>query len=235
MTIGLLWLLWLILHGLITTRFGLDAILMLHLKNELAIFNISVLWHEGSLAFTIAMSGVSPSVFVQMIAFEVLFPTQLELVFTILIAQPVVDLKVFESGVPGHVCIRFKNIFGQFGRKEIQNDAPFLIQEIIFSVNFTSSFDIVDDESDMLRCPPDIILMPVVGWVKVLNQLRSASAARNIFTNLDFVTFMRSKLYKYLVKAFLAAPPLGKESRLGATFVRALHPCHEATIMEIVP
>jgi len=86
MTIGLLWLLWLILHGLITSRFGLDTIFMLHLKNELAIFNISVLWHKGSLAFTIAMSGESPSVFVQMITFEVLLPTQLEFVFTILIA-----------------------------------------------------------------------------------------------------------------------------------------------------
>merc|ERR1712038_986459 len=100
MTIRLLWLLWLILYGLITSRFGLDTIFMLHLKNELAIFNIGILWHKGSLAFTIAMSGVSPSVFIQMIAFEVLLPTQLEFVFAILIAQPVVSLNVFVSGVP---------------------------------------------------------------------------------------------------------------------------------------
>merc|ERR1712038_1419952 len=126
MTIGLLWLLRLILHGLITTRFGLNTIFMLHLKNELAIFNISVLWHEGSLAFTIAMSGVSPSFFVQMIAFEVLFPTQLELIFTILIAQPVVGLDVFVAGVPRHVCIRVKMTLGPFGRPEVHKDVLFL-------------------------------------------------------------------------------------------------------------
>merc|ERR1712038_73648 len=138
MAIGLLRLLWLILHGLITSRFGLDTIFMLHLKNELAIFNISILWHKGSLAFTIAMSGVSPSVFVQMIAFEVLFPTQLEFVFTILITQPVVSFDVFVSGVPGHVCIRVKMTLGPFGCPEVHKDVLFLSQvmqsliEIIF-------------------------------------------------------------------------------------------------------
>merc|ERR1712038_1556134 len=126
MTIGLLWLLWLILHGLITTRFGLDTIFMLHLKNELAIFNVSILWHEGSLAFTVAMSGVSPSVFIQMIAFEVLLPTHLEFVFTIFIAQPVVCLNVFVSGVPRHVCIRVKVTLGPFGRPEVHKDVLFL-------------------------------------------------------------------------------------------------------------
>merc|ERR1712038_926890 len=128
MTIGLLWLLWLITHGLITSRFGLDAIFMLHLKNELTIFNISVLWHKGSLAFTIAMSGVSPSVFVQMIAFEVFFPTQLEFIFAILIAQPVVGFDVFVSGVPRHVCIRVKMTLGPFWRPEVHKDVLFLIQ-----------------------------------------------------------------------------------------------------------
>merc|ERR1719433_1346275 len=123
-----IWLLWLILHGLITSRLGLDTIFMLHLKNKLTIFNISILWHKGSLAFTIAMSGESPSVFVQMIAFEVLFPTQLEFVFTILIAQPVVGLDVFVSSVPRHVCIRVKVTLGPFWRPEVHKDVLFLIQ-----------------------------------------------------------------------------------------------------------
>jgi len=247
MTIGLLWLLWLILHGLITTRFGLDTIFMLHLKNELAIFNISVLWHKGSLAFTIAMSGVSPSVFVQMIAFEVLFPTQLEFVFTILIAQPVVGLNIFVSGVPRHVCVRVKVTLGPFGRPEVHKDVLFLAKvmqgliEIIFKVNFTSTFNTVDDESDMIRCPPDIILMPVVRWVEVLNLIPLVFEARPDEISGDFVMSMRNKLKIDVVPAgyrkvfLLVAEPNGHEGGNSAMLIRALHPSDEATVLELVP
>merc|ERR1711994_1053174 len=144
------------------------------------------------------MSGVSPSVFIQMSAFEVLLPTQLEFVFTILIAQPVVGLNVFVSGVPGHVCIRVKMTLGPFGRPEVHKDVLFLAKvmegliEIIFKVNFTSTFNAIDDESDMLRCPPDIILVPVVRWVKVLNLIPLVFEARPGEISGDFVMSMRN-------------------------------------------
>merc|ERR1719189_2312397 len=87
------------------------SIYILHLKNELAILEISVLRHKGSRATTIAMSGGCPSVCVEASTIEVLLPTHLEYVFTICVfALVVIGLDVLVASVPWHAFIAFKVI-----------------------------------------------------------------------------------------------------------------------------
>merc|ERR1712165_620712 len=113
--------------------------------------------------------------------------------------------------------------------------------EIIFKVNLTSAFDAVDDESDVLRCPPDILLVPVVRWVEVLNLIPLVFEARPDEISGDFVMSMRNKLKINVVPAgyrkvfLLVAEPNGHESCNSAMLVRALHPSNEATILELIP
>jgi len=58
-------------------------------------------------------------------------------------------------------------------------------------VHFTSFFYAVNKKRDVLRCPPDIILMPVVRWIKVLELFRFVGEARPDEIGSDFIEIMR--------------------------------------------
>jgi len=164
--VGLLWLLLLIIIIVVTTWL---TIYILHLKNKLAFFEISVLWHKGSRATSNAMSACCPSVCVEARTIEVLLPTHLEYVFTICIfALVVIGLDVLVASVPRHAFIAFKVLSAPIRRPEVHDDMVFLVDviegliEIIVCMNFTSTFNAIDNERDVFRCPPDVILVPVI-------------------------------------------------------------------------
>ena len=90
----------------------LRATNLLHLKDEFAIFEVSVLWNEGSGGIVKSMGALRPSILVYVIAIKVFFETQLELVFSCfnVLSQVVIGLDVFISCVPGHAASVFEVI-----------------------------------------------------------------------------------------------------------------------------
>jgi len=171
---------------------------MLHFKNEFTLFEISVLWYKGSSAFMITMSGECPSVCVEVRAIEIIFPTQLELILSILNAQVVISLNVLVASVPWHVRIICKMISAPIRRPKVHDYMLLLVQVlhslmwIFFQMNFFSAFNAVDDEGDVIRRPPDIIIVPVVGWVEILDILPLVGEVSPDQVGVDFVKVMRN-------------------------------------------
>jgi len=59
-------------------------------------------------------------------------------------------------------------------------------------MNFFSAFNAVNYEGDVIRRPPDIIIVPVVGWVEVLDILPLVGEVSPDQVGVDFVKVMRN-------------------------------------------
>jgi len=115
------------------------------------------------------MTGGCPSVCIEASTIEVLLPAHLEYVFTICVfALVVIGLDVLVASVPWHAFIAFKVISAPIRCPEVHDDMVFLVDviegliKIIILVNFTSTFNAIDSERDVFRCPHDVILVPVI-------------------------------------------------------------------------
>jgi hypothetical protein len=175
-----------------------------HLQNKLAVFNVSVLWLKFRAAIFNAMTTLSPSLCVQGI--EVISEANFEHVLSrFIFACVVIGLNVVVSSVPWHGAIVLEIMLRYpGGRPECQHEILSFVQVIhtrvltIFGsfgcVIFTSHFFAVDGEGDVVGGPSELILVPIVRRIKVLDILPPVGEVGPNKICRDFIILMRLQL-----------------------------------------
>jgi hypothetical protein len=109
---------------------------------------------------------------------------------------------------------------------------------IIFVVRLTSDFFIVDAEGDVVGGPRDLISVPIIGRIKVIDIVRLVGEAGPNQICRDFIMIMRLYLYIYVVPVFkghfliLIAEEQGQERRQGTFPVRPLNLSLELSVQK---
>merc|ERR1719510_1766975 len=190
-------------HGFRQNRwiFGLVRRCLFHLQYEVAIADISICGHESSTRISEAMITQVPSVHVQGI--KVVTEAQNELVSTFNI---IVGLNVVVPSVKWHFAV-VETLGSSLSqrRPERHKEMLLLIQVLDSRTSFcqiSSDFVIINSKGDIIGRPVDLICVPLISRIKVLDRHPFVGEARVDQICIDFMLLRRNYLKIDVVPAF---------------------------------